>query len=156
MDIMYTYFIEKKTIMIWWDGELSATSAAYIMPRAMIRLMDSEQKYDNTHPCIGWSSLLHFGRRVQPCFNMTFQLLVSKLWACPTYQNIQLTIFSTTHQPIACTKPSVGDCFVIGGRLVNTYCELHFRSIQLLPIVLYRNNPILNSKTIISKEYIGE
>ena len=34
---------------------------------------------------------------------------------------------------LACTKPSVGDCFVIGGRLVNTYCELHFRSIQLLP-----------------------
>ena len=34
---------------------------------------------------------------------------------------------------LACTKPSVGDCFVIGWRLVNTYCELHFRSIQLLP-----------------------
>ena len=31
------------------------------------------------------------------------------------------------------------------------YCELHFMSIQLLPIVLFRNNLILNSKAIISK-----
>ena len=40
---------------------------------------------------------------------------------------------------VACTKPSVGDCFVIGGRLVNTYFELHFRSNQFLPIVLVRH-----------------
>ena len=43
---------------------------------------------------------------------------------------------------VAWTKPSVGDCFVISGRLVNTYCELHFRSIQLLPNVLFRNNSL--------------
>ena len=27
-------------------------------------------------------------------------------------------------------EPSVSVCFVSGGRLVNLYCELHFRSIQ--------------------------
>ena len=33
---------------------------------------------------------------------------------------------------LACTKPSVsvGVCVVSGGRLVNTYCELHFRSVD--------------------------
>ena len=31
---------------------------------------------------------------------------------------------------LACPKPSVGDCFVSGGRL-------HFRSIQQLPVLCY-------------------
>ena len=37
-------------------------------------------------------------------------------------------------------KSSVGGCFLFGWKLVNTYCKLDCRPIQLLPIMLYQNN----------------
>ena len=39
-----------------------------------------------------------------------------------------------------CPKSSVGGCFLFGWKLVNTYCKLDCRPIQLLPIILYQNN----------------
>ena len=39
-----------------------------------------------------------------------------------------------------CPKSSVGGCFLFGWKLVNTYCKLECRPIQLLPIILYQNN----------------
>ena len=41
-----------------------------------------------------------------------------------------------------CPKSSVGGCFLFGWKLVNTYCKLDCRPIQLLPIILYQNNYI--------------
>ena len=41
---------------------------------------------------------------------------------------------------LACPKPSVGDCFLIGWMRVKTQDELHFRLIKCLPIMLFRNN----------------
>ena len=39
-----------------------------------------------------------------------------------------------------CPKSSVGGCFLFGWMLVNTYCKLECRPIQLLLIILYQNN----------------
>ena len=47
-------------------------------------------------------------------------------------------------------------CFVSGGRILNTCCELNFRSMQLFPNLLFPNNSILNSKAVIFKEDNGE
>ena len=43
---------------------------------------------------------------------------------------------------ITCPKSSVGDWFLIDWKLVNTDGELHFRLIQLLPIVLFQNDGV--------------
>ena len=91
------------------------------------------------------------------CFQAITGIIVIvglKLWCCGQIKqwNSQKTCFNALN-PLARTKPSVavGVCFVSGGRLVNTYCELHFRSIQLIPIVLFRNLSILDARAIISK-----
>ena len=41
-----------------------------------------------------------------------------------------------------CPKLTVGKRIVFGCRLLNTCCELYFKSIQLLPVVLFRNNSV--------------
>ena len=43
---------------------------------------------------------------------------------------------------IMCPKLTVGKRLVFGCNLVNTYGELCFRSIQLLSVVLFRNNSV--------------
>ena len=76
----------------------------------------------------------------------------SKFKGLSVYKPWTMSFSAISYQPmtgslvapsLACTKPSVsvGVCFVSGGRLVNTYCELHFRSIQFIPTVIFRNSP---------------
>ena len=43
---------------------------------------------------------------------------------------------------LACPKPTVDKCILIGCRLVNTYGELRFSSIHLPLIVLFQNNSL--------------
>ena len=57
------------------------------------------------------------------------------LWFLPWYSCICLL-------SLACSEPSVGGCFLFGWKLVNTYCKLDCRPIQLFPIILYQNNYI--------------
>ena len=42
-----------------------------------------------------------------------------------------LSLSSHVYVLVACTKPSVGVCFVSSGRIVNKHCELHVRLIQI-------------------------
>ena len=68
---------------------------------------------------------------------------------CSCYQSIIKSfigyVCSAWYPAISLSKASVDYCFFFCWRLVNTYYgELHFRSIQSLPIVIFPNNLIFS------------